>query len=152
MSPLRVVLALALSLSAAGASCPSAPGKASGELTVHHAKWNARGLRHYRYEFQRSCECLPEMAPPVVIEVRDGIVVAVAHVQTGESLGSTSAANRPTVDELFNELQRAFRDADRVDVTYDPTFDYPSRVTIDWDVNVADEERIYVAKNLTPLP
>jgi hypothetical protein len=147
----RLLAAIVLPFCAAAASCPTAPDEGR-RLALQGAKWDSRAVRHYRYEFQRSCECLPEMAPPALIEVRDGVVVAVTHAQTGESLANTSPANRPTVDELFEELRHALREADRVDVRYDPTFGYPSRVSIDWDANMADEERVYVAKNLTRLP
>ena len=153
MPPTRALLTvIALSLFATAASCPTTPDAGTGRLAVQRAKWRSQAIRHYRYEFQRTCECLPDMAPPALIEVKDGAIVSVTHAQTGESLANTSAANRPTIEELFGELQRAFREADRVDVTYDRVFGYPSRVNIDWDVNVADEERIYGAKNLTPLP
>ena len=77
--------------------------------------------------------------------------MSVVHAQTGEPLPDVSPANTPTIDELFAELARAYRDAHRVDVEYDRTLGYPTRVNIDWDAKVADEERIYVARNLTGL-
>jgi hypothetical protein len=151
--PRRLLAILLLALPGLGSGCPTTPGAGtrSGELATQRLKWSAQSIRHYRYEFQRTCECLPEMAPHVLIEVRDGAVISVVDAGTRASLASVPAANKPTIEELFGELGRALREADRVNAEYDPTFGYPTRVNIDWDIDVGDDERVYVARNLTRL-
>ena len=48
---------------------------------------------------------------------------------------------RPTVDSLFAWVRHAYeRKAAVVRVTYDPQLHFPANVSIDWDLNIIDDE------------
>lgn len=153
MSPARrPVAVLAACLLLAGCSEALSISETLAASGDHRAAWEAAGLRDYRYEYRRSCECAPETTRPVEIEVRDGAVRSVTLVETGEPLSSGLAWTFPTVDDLFDLIDDAVRrNADLLEVTYDPTFGYPTTLRIDYRREVADDEMEMEASNLRPL-
>jgi hypothetical protein len=57
-----------------------------------------------------------------------------------------------TVEALLELLQDAYaRGAERVDVTYDPEWGYPTSLYIDYDARIADEEVGYEVATLEAL-
>ena len=99
----------------------------AGELRSRWAQWQARGIRSYAFNLERSCFCSVEAITPVRIDVRDGRVVAVRALVDGRQM---TVQGVPTVDSLF---RWAIREADQnghVEVTYDPLLSYPVRLVI----------------------
>lgn len=144
-----VVGAAALVSGCADSLSVQATAQASGD---HRAAWEAAGLRDYRYEHRRSCECPPETTQLVQIEVRDGTVQAVVFAGTGEPVSSELVSAFPTVDELFDLIDDAIRrNADLLEVTYDGALGYPKTLRIDYRREVADDEMEIEASNLEPL-
>jgi hypothetical protein len=108
------------------------------------ATWAAAGLVTYTYEYQRSCECLPEDTALKVVKAVDGIVVSV------DGLPVESINAIPTIAGLFEQVQAAIdSDAFRVVVEYDEELGYPSSIFIDYEELVADEE-LRVSATLLP--
>ena len=57
-----------------------------------------------------------------------------------------------TVDQMFALIADAkAKGADQVNVSYDPQLRYPTSVTIDQSVRIADEERYFEMSGLTPV-
>lgn len=72
----------------------------------------------------------------------------------GENLNETERdeLNLMTVQDGFDTIQRAIdEDAYDLDVTYDPVGGYPSKVSIDWEAMIADEETYFQLENVVPL-
>jgi hypothetical protein len=121
-------------------------------LDTAKSSWEEVGLVTYTYVYQRSCECLPEDTAPKVVEVVDGVVVSVdgQPVQAVERSGNYD--NIPTIDGLFEEIQRAIEsNAFLVDVQYDDELGYPLSIYIDYDEFIADDELI-ISATLTTAP
>jgi hypothetical protein len=59
-------------------------------------------------------------------------------------------AFKPVLEKAVHEAERALREADDTTLAFDPTYGYPSTLSIDWQVNAADEEQAYTASNLVP--
>ncbi len=141
----------ALALGAVG-GCSDSLSVTASEIDSHFARWQAAGLRDYRYDFRRSCECAPAATRPATIEVIGGAVARV-RFSGGEDL-ATSEERRffPTIDELFELIAEAVRDkAAVVVVSYHPVLGYPTNVSIDYRREVADDEFTIQASNLEAL-
>jgi len=111
-------------------------------------RWNAHALTTYTYEYTRSCFCLP--LPPVRVDVRDARVVRVTDLNTGADL-DTAMVRLPTIDDLFDLVRYAIdEDARMLEVTYDETWGFPARGSIDISVNIADEETAFSVTAFTP--
>lgn len=150
MRPSRLLPA-ALALLLLGAACPTAPA-GRDDLREARTRWTSQRISHYRYDFQRSCFCPMEAVRPVTIEVLGDSVVSVRDRATGQPLPTVAFGRRwPTVQDLFAELERAVRDADSLEATYDVTTGHPVRARIDWIRNAVDDESEFTAGNLQRL-
>ena len=118
-------------------------------LAENRSRWESSGPVDYRYVYNEICFC-PRLAARV--EVRDGAVVSAVDPETGEPLAGDDLERVPTVEELFERVEAAFREEPAVaSVTYDPEFGHPTDAFFDFRLNVADEERGFTAKRLEPL-
>jgi hypothetical protein len=58
-----------------------------------------------------------------------------------------------TIDRIFAELASAsVQEAERLEVAYDPTYGFPTEVTIDFVEQVADDELYLSVTGFEPLP
>ena len=146
----RAALLAGAVLLAAGCDDPVAPSVA---LWLNQEKWEQQGPSDYQFEFQRLCFCLPEATIPVRITVDQGNVAAVVRIPGGEPVDSADVARffDITVDSLFGVVGHAIAvRADHLTVEYHPVYGYPTDITIDYDVQTADEEVALDARLLTP--
>jgi hypothetical protein len=111
--------------------------------------WTSQNLTDYDFEYRRGCFC-PNPGT-ISVAVRDGEVVA-GITEDGEPLPAEELAEVPTVAELFDIARDAFANADEVSVEYHETLGYPTRISIDWYEDAADDEVSYTARNLEPVP
>ena len=129
---------LAATLVLVGTSCTTAagpPADRSGvegngsvaELRLRWGQWKATGIRSYRYHLVRTCFCTIETVTPARVEVRDGVVVDVRALATGQPL---PFAFVPTIDLLFEWAIREAENDGHVEVTYNPLLSYPIRLVI----------------------
>lgn len=143
------LLAVALALGAALTACSDPFGPEQAELERARALWEARGAEDYRYEFRTLCFCLNLHG---LVEVRDGAVVAVTDLETGEPVTGDPFDRYPTVEELFDTLaQWIAREPFRMEVTYDPELGYPRSASFDFEETVIDEEQAFEASGLVSI-
>jgi hypothetical protein len=79
----------------------------------------------------------------------------VVSFQNGSAPVSLSSRElpRPTVDSLFAWIKDAYvRKAAVVRVTYDPQLHFPANVSIDWNLNIIDDEFSFEVRDLRPIP
>lgn len=122
-------------------------------LARARAQWGERGPRDYRYVYAPRCECPPTLQRPVWVTVREGAVRATAYV---DGLGPelTTPYGYPTIDELFAELELAYRQqVPSVQVRYDGTLGYPADATIASGLVTSNGVRYgFAASTLSSLP
>lgn len=130
-------------------ACGSSPFELSSTAVADfRARWEAAGIADYEYEYRRQCECLDTR--PARIEVRNGRVANATYSDSGEPTGPNAAT--PTIDDLFDLIESAIRDeAATLRVSYDPRLGYPTQITIDYDVETADDEMEIEASGLVEL-
>lgn len=148
--PLLALAALALALQSCALDPPGRPGAA--DLRASRALWERQELRDYRYTIGRTCECLPEMVGPAVVEVRGGRTVSVTAARSGAAILPEAFERLDTVDELFAAVQEAMaRDPDELRVRYDPRRGHPVSFFVDYDRDVGDDEHGFTVESFEPL-
>jgi len=94
---------------------------------------------------------------PATVEVQDGEVVSIVGAD-GESISTTDPLNEyvvryATIDRLFSELNSdSVQGADKLTVTYDTTYGFPSDISIDYIELAADDELYLTVSAFEPLP
>jgi hypothetical protein len=145
MHKLLLVLLLAL----AGCSGSTGPTDASTALAQSRVRWSRTGIIDYQFTIARVCECTPESAGPVVVEVRDGLVVEQKYA-SGVSVDPQYSDLFTSVPGLFDLIDEAIRrEAAGLAVRYNPDFGYPESIQIDWVAGAVDDEVSYRVTNFT---
>ncbi|WP_412070317.1 DUF6174 domain-containing protein [Rubrivirga sp. IMCC43871] len=119
----------------------------SPDLDAAMAKWADAELDAYTMTLRRMCFCpTPDYTGPFSVTVRDG------EVATVRLDGATVPAERGmSVEDLFELLEDAYaREAEVVEVSFDPDLGYPSAINIDYSSRMADEEIAYGVSDLKP--
>ena len=117
------------------------------QLDRNRARWEALGLTSYTVHERVSCYCV--FGPDeVIIAVDAGEIVSVTNAETGQPVDTATSRFYYTVDDLFDMLERAVREADSLRVSYDPTFFYPTEIAIDWIEPAIDDEISVATRSL----
>ena len=146
-----IVMALVL------AAC-TAVGNAMGsqsEIEQNQGKWQDASISHYRYHLSISCFCVFTQDMPLIIEVQDGKVISMEY-QSGKAIEPSLLElfeKYATIDRVFAELEADLNGAaDEVTVKYDPTYGFPTEVTIDFEKQATDDELYLTLSNFEKLP
>ena len=109
-------------------------------LGRQRALWEAQGLEDYTYDVQRVCFC-PSFRQGVRVTVADGAVTGVTDLATGEVLEPNEVQWYLTIDALFGLVQDAYDwNAHEVQLEFDASRGYLTRIFIDYSETVMDEE------------
>ena len=115
------------------------------ELEDAEQRWADAAIDAYTYELTWRCFC-PAGGVPVAIEVQGGEVVAATPAEPLDEVPDD------TVPDLFAIVSDAIAsEPDSLDVTYDATLGYPTRLDVDPMVNALDEEYGFEARDLAPV-
>ena len=109
------------------------------------------GPTDYAYTLRVSCFCIP--IGPLRISVLNDTVVDVRQLEPQSSEGTVDDWINElamTLDELDALVDCALREAADVQVTYDPTYGFPSEVSIDWIEDAVDDEISYTVTEYSP--
>lgn len=141
-----VLLALILAACSAGGS----------ELSRNQSKWQDADIAHYRFQLGVGCFCPVGDIMPLTVEVQDGEIVSIADVN-GNDYPSTEPMSEfilkyATIDRIFSELgSEPVREADKLTVSYDPTYGFPVEVAIDYIELAADDELYLSVSGFEPI-
>ena len=146
-----IVMALVLTACSAVAG---ATGNQS-EIEQNKEKWQDQGISHYRYHLAITCFCIFSQDMPLVIEVQDDKIVSMEY-QSGKEIDPANVElfeKYATIDRIFAELEAGLNGgADEVIVQYDPTYGFPTEVTLNFETQAADEELYLSLSNFEELP
>jgi hypothetical protein len=143
-----IKMALLLALGAAACSSPFAPHEAR-VLSAARGQWGQRPFADYIFEARHGCFCLPEQVGPVQITVRQGAIVSVTLLETGEGV---DPAHWFTIEQLYERIPSwaEYDGVEDVSVDYDPALGFPSRVEVRFDEGIADAGDTYTISNVGP--
>ncbi|WP_448270287.1 DUF6174 domain-containing protein [Nostoc sp. DSM 114159] len=109
-------------------------------------------MYNYSITVSNSCFCIPDARGPVVIRVRNGQPISVTSVATGKPVNPEFFQKYDTIPELFNVIQDAInRKAFNLDVEYNAKLGYPTKINIDYNSQIADEEIFLTIENFQEL-
>lgn len=150
----KLLLVLMTLVLAACTAVAGATGDQS-EIEQNKEKWQNANISHYRYNLHISCFCIFVENMPLVIEVQDGEVVSMEFHNGAEldpQLRQDLFDKYATIDGLFAELEAGLNGgADNVVVKYDPTYGFPTEVTLDFEEQAADDELYLTLSNFEEL-
>jgi hypothetical protein len=143
-------LAAVLALALAGCN-PFSPSGAEGDLEEARRTWTSQGIESYSFEVSQVCFCGPDVRGPLNVVVLQGQVASVTDAETGEPRTPNPVVPL-TVEALFERVEDALdRDADGLEVTYDPQLGYPREIAIDFVEMAIDDEVTYTASDLAGI-
>jgi hypothetical protein len=129
---------------------------AGTELSRNQTKWEQAGIEDYQFELTVGCFCPFGGQMPVTVEVRDGEVVSMTDAN-GEVVSPTdpmyeNILQYATIDGLFSYLASdSVQEADKLTVTYDPTYGFPTEMDIDFIELAMDDELYLSVSGFEPL-
>lgn len=150
-APAAAVAILAAAVAAAG--CSDDPlGPEEDAFRAARATWQASGLSAYEFDYRLQCFCGPPAIRPVTIEVQGGAVTAVRfRDEEGGEATEQERALFPTIDELFERIERTLeQNPVQFLAEYDEELGYPTFVSADIALNIADEEFVFRVTRLEP--
>ena len=120
------------------------------ELTENRQLWRSQRLKNYQYIYQQQCFCTPPSNTPLKVSVKNDKITQVVNLNDNQVISDLTFPR--TIDQLFNIIEDAIkRNADEILISYDTTLGYPTRIAIDYQKILADEEITYTVKNLSKL-
>jgi hypothetical protein len=112
--------------------------------------WTLLALPAYRFTLATVCFCIPESA--IEITVRDGKVSSAVYVDTRASVSPERLLALPTLTVLFDIGDDAYsRNAAQVKFTPNTRYGFLESIYIDYDLQMADEERGYQVSGFAVL-
>jgi hypothetical protein len=97
------------------------------------------------------CFCPLEVVSPVEITVQGGVVVSRTYVQSGQPVTGQYTTLFPAMEGVFEVIEDALdRGVDRIEVTYDGRYGYPTDATFDYILNAVDDELAFRVRTFTP--
>ncbi len=122
---------------------------ANRDLLAAETKWRQNKPTHYSYTLQRSCFCTPEFRKPIAIEVSGSTVMQATLQPEGVPLALERRADAMGVEGLFEVIRKAVdAKAARIDVQYDAQDGHPLSISVDQNLQIADDEMYYTASEL----
>lgn len=128
------------------AACTANEVTQSSEVTTQtpqYQQWKNQAVQDYRYQLE--IHYAPQEPLVINIEVRDGTVVSETDATTGGPVvPPRTFPPYNTIDRLFDLIEEAeARGADQIEVVYDPKLGYPTRISTDDNIQVADDGTVY---------
>lgn len=146
----RFLAALALVLACAACSNPFAD--APDEFGQSFGRWRRAGLADYHYVLSGSCECLPEWTRPAEVLVRDGETLFLRYLNNYSTDVWSRYRELDSVEKLFQFVGDAYaRDPDVLEVEYHPRYGVPTRILVDYDREVGDDELTITVSDFVPV-
>ena len=117
------------------------------ELEENRQIWRSQSSENYQYIYQQQCFCTPPSNTPLKVSVKNDKITEVINLTNNQTI--TALIFPKTIEELFNIIEQAIkRDADEILINYDASFGYPTRIAIDYQKVLADDEITYTIENL----
>jgi hypothetical protein len=135
---------------------PSAPPvrpdrvKALEELNANLAKWRASHPVSYQYTWFTGCFCPESYRGPFRVTVRVDQVLIQPGTPGGAQPGNDVPQRLP-IEAVFAAARDALATADAVDITYDPTYGFPTSVAVDAIKQAVDDEYTITIESFATL-
>lgn len=121
----------------------------AAEITANYTRWKEADIRNYRYSLMVSCFCPMNAMMPITVDVRHGKVVSMVDAN-GEAVsqddsGADFFLKYTDIDRIYTELMSTwFRQADKLTITFDPTYPVPATISADF-IEMAMDDELYLS-------
>lgn len=96
-------------------------------LSQNQQLWNSKNISDYSYHLQVGTGFRPPRTADVIVTVQDGVATGYDVVGEPENPNPDDITPYDTFDKMFDLLKQAYGvEGDQVDVTYDPTYGFPT--------------------------
>lgn len=118
--------------------------------------WDRKDVASYSYILELECFCAPASElEPVLVTVRNGTVESLQYwdEDPADRTPASAATFGPydTVEELFALVEDAIdRDADLLQVGYDPEYGFPEVINVDYQSGGSDQKLLFITE-FTPI-
>jgi hypothetical protein len=120
-------------------------------------RWNAYKLTDYIIDVSWACECFPptgceaHIIHDTIIDVSYQIPSESYYGRSKDDIYNYTKKKALTINEAFELIEQYKENADTVIVDYDLRFGYPTKLFVDIDFQIADEEIIRRFSNLQKI-
>jgi len=132
---------------------PAQQAEILDDLQTNREIWLNRRPLSYRYIIRRTCFCLEEYVEPYIATEERGHKTASyrSHIQTrsGEILATPPDAI--WLDNLFDVVEQAVSEGDKVTVNYDSRYGYPALVNVNRGHKATDADDRYEVRDFEVL-
>lgn len=143
------LLLLAVSATLLAACVSRSEAVTPQDVQTLYKKWSARS-QSYEVSFQQLCFCMPDYVRPMRLSVHDNVIMAAQYEDDQSSVAAAIIADLMTIDAMYQTILNAeARPAHSVKVEYHPQLAFPTRVDIDFDQRMADDEIHWQLSHLT---
>ena len=120
------------------------------DLETAQKLWESKQVTNYKMVQQRSCFCPTEYIRPMIYDVKDSKAqrgTARYDDKDKEQVSQAIEVSLNSVDDAFKIIQDAItNNVDSLEVEYDTTYGYPTKINIDYNFMIADEEQYLTFK------
>ncbi|MDP6340127.1 MAG: DUF6174 domain-containing protein [Candidatus Marinimicrobia bacterium] len=111
-------------------------------------KWDSMNMTHYDFNFRASCFCLDEWVREVHVSVSNDSIKSVLFTDNNLPPQELAPEQWHTIDALFELSKTCIEEAHQYEIKYDDTYGNPSEISIDWNLQTADDEVVFFIKNV----
>lgn len=142
-SPSRLLVALCV-LAVGCTDDPVSPQR--NDLAANRSVWADKGYTTYQFTIKMDCFCAVN-GPIRALVVNDSLTSAVV-IATGQAIDPRWV---PSIKGLFDFIDRGIANhAAVLDVSYDPSLGFPSKIVYDGAANAVDDEVTYTVSEVLP--
>ena len=150
MKPARL-LALLLPVTFLLACVSRTEAIAQPSVEMQYRQWSETS-QNYDVSFQQLCFCLPDNIRPMRLTVRDNEIVKAIFEDDQSEVTTDVMIDLKTIDDIFQTIINAEAlPAHSVKIEYDSDNHFPTKVDIDFDDRMADDELHWQLSNLNLL-
>ena len=126
-------------------------------LSQARLRWEGKNVASYSYIIELQCFCAPaSQLRPVLVTVQNGAVASLQYYHANPAQRTPAPAEvfgpYDTVEELFDIVDDAIdRDADLLQVGYDPEYGFPNTANIDYEAG-GSEQILFTVTEFEPAP
>lgn len=123
----------------------------AAEIQSNKEKWLSHDITEYQIEMQKICFCVPDAVRLMIFEIANNEIHAVRYADTGDEVDPSHYNQYNTVEGLFLLVEEALaKNPADISIAYDKEYGYIKELSIDYQVNIADDETTIIASNMKP--
>lgn len=105
-------------------------------------------MTQYSFNFRASCFCIDEWVREVHVSVSNDSITSVLFTDNNLPPQKLQPEQWHTINVLFDLSKAAIEEAHQFEINYDDKYGNPSKISIDWNLQTADDEVTFFIKNV----